>query len=508
MAASSREKIAHSFLPVAPDLTGMKKILPRSQWMWAFMGLGLFTSLGVRGTATADDPVRTERIPGYAIKLSAELIGTNLTTASISGPFMGGRKSQISKEELGLKILAEIAQADIQPELMLNLFWELIDDARTRPAWSAEIRRVLPLTSMPSEYQARVLEALSDGETSSPAFTLPATVHKNDEGPNLRDTFEEAKKVASHIPKIFPIGKALVGALDVLEKHLIGPLSPGDCYEYDPNCQFGSNRGLIGTYSERVVEDHELALSVLRFALRIRKEDYRNPHPGNFQTTDKARVNIWPMALEAANGDVDRALETITVFGHDVCCNRLYAKNRDDRYLVAVLNVAAPNIGGDYNPISNLFAPGALGGAQVPGTVLKRLHASIERFNKVFGTQITLRAGYYHLYGGMASARALLSQGYASDSGLRLATLFPEALGHFYKRLQLPRYLGEDAKTIWDAAEGDESKIRASVPKDWDQTRIECALAELEMHLSILEYTQAQHRAGALFAFKAYKKAY
>lgn len=479
----------------------------------AFLGVWLISlSMGSLPSADASvgnksvDQAEAKGIPAYAVKLSTRLVTSNLTATEIRGPYPNGRKMRYPREELGLRMLSEVVKADLDADSMLWILWDFAYEARSEPAWASELRRVIPsLSILPESYRNSILDHLN-GHSNLSVQSKPIQIY--DERPSLKKAFEEAKRVASYIPKIFPLRRALVGAIETLEKHLIGNIREGDCYDYDPSCQFGSNRGLISTFSERVAEDHDLALSVLRFALRIRQEDYRNPHPGKFQTDDQARVNIWPIALEASNQDVDRALETIAVFGHDVCCNQLYAKTREDRFMIAFLNHSAPNVGGDYNPVSNLFAPGALNGAQVPDSVLKRIHSAIRNYNEVFGETITLRAGYYHLYGGMASARALLSKGYGSESGLRLATLFPQALGHFYKRLQLTRYLSEDSIEVWKLSGEDPQKVRSSVPKGWDEGRKKQVLAELELHLGILEYTEEQHRAGALFAFKVYKKAY
>lgn len=484
---------------MTPDPLRMKKLLA----LISVLTTGVL--LSVPPSTSGDEPVGADAVPGYAVKLTAKLVGTNLTGTKTESPFISGRKAQYSKEKFELRVLAELEKSDIKPGDLLWILWGLIGDARALPRVGMEMRRILPLTSLTADQQDVILKALDQVNVW---WTDIPELQPLDEKPNLKTAFEEAKKVASQIPKIFPIRKALLGSLDALQSYLLGTIKPGDCYETDPNCQFGSNKGVIGWYVDRVNEDHELALSVIRFALAIRHADYRNRHTGDFQTTDRAKVNVWPLALQAANGDVDRALETVAVFGHDVCCNRMYAKSRETLYLTNILNSVAPNVGSDNNPISNLYAPGALDGAQVPDRVLRKLHDAMADYNRVRGSHITLRAGYYHLYGGLSSARVLLSKGYSSESGLRLSTLFPEALGHFYKRLQVPRYLSADAAELWKLAEEDEGKVRASVPKDWTKDRAENAVTELEFQIAIIDYTEAQHRAGAFFAFNAYKHAY
>lgn len=307
------------------------------------------------------------------------------------------------------------------------------------------------------------------------------------------------------LPKF--LNRKLIGTLDTVKKVLLDSIPEDDCYNTSSSCQFSSNKGIVHYYSKRIHENHELTLAVIRLGIRVQ---YLNKKHAVWlkdgpQFDQHFDLNLWPVYLDVAGGDAALALETLSVFGHDVTANQLYSKTGKSGFLTTVVNAISPSkYGTDSNPASVIFLPGAVDGLVPSKKVVKKLKLAIAHYDKVHKTKTTMRHGYHHVNGGVLMAQELLRDGYGEIGSLDSSSMVSHVMGYAYKRLQMGRYLTKDAAELWKNMGENEFK-KAKAPQGWNEERFIKAAANLRLHLAMTDYTEDQHRAGARFAVKIYQ---
>lgn len=383
----------------------------------------------------------------------------------------------------------------------------LIEPVLAQEFKSKLITTINEFVDISESHRSKLLALLNGEESMVEPFMLEQNIRKNDI--SIPDVLDNLKKTFQSLKLPIRQKEVLVGSMETLNTILLDSIDDDDCYNNNPNCQFGSNKGIRFYYRQRIEKNHELALVNLRMGMRIQhlNEEYKDILGEAPTHADKYDIDLWPMVMEVSNDDPSLALEVVSTFGHDVCCNSLPG-SEDYQFLIDNLNGFRPSsYGGDYNPRSIFFLPGVLSGVMPSKKSVRKLSRAIKQFNKVFGENIKMRHGYHHVYGGVLIAQALHAQMQGKVFSINWANLISQSLGYMYKRLQIPRYLKSDAKELWNNMNQNEFR-RIKRPKGWERERFNKAKAELKLHLAILNYTESQHRAGAKFASRVYRRGY
>lgn len=320
---------------------------------------------------------------------------------------------------------------------------------------------------------------------------------------SLRDAIYSYK-----IPK--SIKDNLLGSIDTIKNLLLDHLREDDCYDTSTTCQFSKNLGIVRYYSDAVEKNHKLALAVLRSSIRLEHLNERFDLSIIPTFEDSFNIDIWPIFVDAANGDKALALEALSVYGNDniSSLSNTYAENK---FLISILEINKPSrFGNDKNPKSSLFLPGVLARKNVSKKVINRLKKAKAFYNKSHKKKlIPIRAGYYHVYGGIMIAQEIHKRGYNYSYGIDIAGFFSHALGYMYKKTQLDRYLTNDAKSLFSSINYNEFNLnkisKKKFLKDWTEQRYQSALSCLHLHLALMKYTEEQHYIGARFALKVYQ---
>lgn len=413
------------------------------------------------------------------------------------------------KEELILKILQVLEEEKAFGRKAYYILSNLITEEREiTKKYRSYVETLIQKLNMEEDLKKVLVRLLSDEDGHFIAIEKKNRPLKKD-GVSIPEMLKLARATVVGLPLPQGIKHKLTGSLDTVKKVLLDSIPVDDCYNYDPNCQFTGNEGIVFHHSKKIHENHDLALATLRMGIRIHKLNIDHASllkkgPLYDQVFD---LNLWPMFLDVSNDDPTLAMEVLSVFGHDVISNALH-EMKENVYLTYALNTYRPSdYGNDSNPSSVLYLPGALDGYLPRQAVIKKLARAYEVYNRLHGTNVSLRNGYYHVYGGVLMAQELISAGYGQIGSLDTSTLISTAMGYAYKQQQMEMFLTDDALELWKFINFNEFKIHKVVkPESWDNERFDKAVAVLKVRIAIVEFTEEQHRVGARFALRLYKK--
>jgi len=324
---------------------------------------------------------------------------------------------------------------------------------------------------------------------------------------NLKKVFETAKKMILKIPGLGSFENKMTKALNKIEDLLIGRIKDDDCYQNKPTCQYGSNKGVVRYFAERIPKDHELAFANLKLGIIIENLNQAILAPKKPTHKTTAQFDLWPTITQVI-GDEKLALMAVSVFGHDVCCNSLTNKKDTTGLTQIISQFRTSKYGHDSDPKSWLYVPGVIAGRHIS----KRELEKFEKYKKIYDQhhstkgETFFRAGYHHFHGGILTATALLEDNLAHHFTTDLSTLISEISGFAYKYTQTPKYLSKDAKALWKSIEHTQNIKKLRKPEDWDDQQYLKAKSQLMFRLAIIEYTRAQHVAGAKFAYEVFRR--
>lgn len=412
------------------------------------------------------------------------------------------QKSVFEKEELFLKVLEVIAEEKPFATNAYNTFHSLIQfEKELSNKYRDELVALIDFVEMSDESKVKLIDML-DNKVESNIFNETILIRKSLPISQVLKGIQNSIK-EYRLPR--KLKNKLKGSFETVEELMLGHLKPGDCYDTNTSCQFTGNLGLIRYYSNEVEENHLLALAVLKASIRIQHLNKEFDLTIAPQFDDKYDFNLWPILVDVSNGDKALALEVLSVYGHDNIA-KLSSSFAKDKFLINVLQSNRPTqYGDDKNPKSSYFFPGSLAGVMPRKKVIRKLNKAKRFYEKVHETKLSIRSGYYHVFGGALIAQEIHKRGFGHIYGIDIAGFLSHAMGYMYKKTQLSRYLTRDAQILYERAKGNEYKIRSLTRQDWDKKRFLKALANLKLHLALLSYTEEQHRVGARFALKVYK---
>lgn len=311
------------------------------------------------------------------------------------------------------------------------------------------------------------------------------------------------KDFLGKLPGNFPFEIKAKKTLNVLEDLLFSNLTSDDCYRNDTTCQFSSNKGFVNYFSKRVKEDHDLFLASLKVGIFLENFNMKIK-PINPDILSFSPYNFWPQIYSLV-GDKKKSLLALTVFGHDACCSKLENTGMESQ----VLNpFSYSKNGSDKDPKSWLYVPGIISKRNISKKKLQKLLDSKKIFEKYNHSEkeTFLRAGYYHFYGGILTSFALLEENLGKYHTVDSSIFFSQALGFIYKYIQTFSYLSKDANKLWNSIDKTDYIKKLSRPNNWSLQRYKKAHSELVYLINIIDYTEAQHREGALFASKIFRE--
>ncbi|MGK5087272.1 hypothetical protein WDW86_06915 [Bdellovibrionota bacterium FG-2] len=296
----------------------------------------------------------------------------------------------------------------------------------------------------------------------------------------------------------------VVGALDLVFEILFGDTSEG----YAGGAITSANEGIINYLHKQLDQSPTRVFNSLRFYSAIAQPYLNhspegNPHP---LIWEKSSANAWGMALNATQGDRLEALKTLSVFGHDDCCNQFWRYwKRSDSSLsgyIDLLNTVVPSA------FHDMRYPGSLAGLNVPEYLLTEyqdLYKRAQELNSPVIQNDGFWAIYYHVYGGMLMTTELVSHGYDKTGLVRIPVLLSELMGYYYKKIANEySYIpgnGPDAVELYKKGYKHYKQPLFPKPKQWDWLRFKNAKLLLDIRFLELELTTVQHRMGAEWAF-------
>ncbi len=471
------------------------------QKRFLFLTLGALSLFVLNSAALAEtyDSSLKKTIEGIALKTLAHSFSLRAPRSIQLPP-----AAQYTETEWQEKLINLLVEEKLTGEFAYQYLSILVQNKSLVQNRAEQIKSLLPSLKLNQNQIDSVLFHLSqqnfaedsnktlNSEANAPAF-------------NLGMIFAELRKSFSTLPHFKGLKHELLGATDLVQEMILGKIDTNDCYENSPSCMYGSNEGLIQYEGRELKRDHSLILDTLRFSLRITLLNQNDHHSGDFSIfDDAAKYNIWKIALDSSAQNPDRAMQVINVFGHDVCCNGIGAFIPNSQLAMDLLNMFHPNSGSDSDPSSHLFVEGALNGVKISRRLERKFKKLNERYHALNGKDAYFRAGYYHVYGGMLTARELLSHGYGYKDGIKFSSMISEMMGYFYKHFTLELFMDEDTKSLWTLSNEDENHLTTILPEGWTQDRFEKAHLNLEIATAMLELTQEQHRQGAEFAYRVY----
>jgi len=283
------------------------------------------------------------------------------------------------------------------------------------------------------------------------------------------------------------------------------------------------------------LKSFELPLQVTTFFKQIEADSGVPVIPND---TRGSTPDVMQLALSAANGNPELAMEIIASYGHDQVANYIPGQ--------------PPGIQKPYLVSSLLYRPGSLGGKNVPEAYIKKVNRYWDVYaQKVLGVDLSKlnpddrekfkpSPRYYHFIAGAFLGCKLAAQGYdfkvltplgrvggnvahnylcsaAKRIGLDNNILeavsndqlyqivnnepacvsIPTSCAYAYKAITMPQHLSDPARRLYDQGYRDIDD-QYKMPSNWkDPTEFEKAKAELDYQLAENEYTLMQHRYGA-----------
>ncbi|MDA8793537.1 hypothetical protein N9N67_09830 [Bacteriovoracaceae bacterium] len=327
---------------------------------------------------------------------------------------------------------------------------------------------------------------------------------------SLIKTFNQLNALLENLSEKFFLKSDLLKSTNTIKSILLANLKDDDCYNTDTDCQFDSNKGIIHYQSEKIINNYSVALCSLKIGVKVNGlYRYKNWAPNPHYNQPKQK-DLWPIFLEDCDKNPLLTLESISIYGHDVCCNRLNQKDESPILSIKWNNLFRPNqYSDDDRPNSPFYQNGSLGGKALPKNLIRKMKRKLHAYRNYHlndqefeEDDFHLRLGYHHVYGGMLMATQLIKTGVRSHKIINLPVMLPQILGYAYKKLQTWDYLSKDAKILYQQNNFNELRKKYKYPQSWSRFRRKKAKANLEFFLSLIEYTEMQHRIGAQFAFQ------
>lgn len=355
-----------------------------------------------------------------------------------------------------------------------------------------------------SEDESYQILKLLDGSVS------PRNVTKSE--PNQRtfgpgEGFRVAIEIIKLLPDYFPGKQRLLNATLFAKDLIVGNID--GCYNDEPGCVHNANYGLLSYAGEQLETDQKFYVDSLRFYTRLKLYDQDHYlDESQFTIFAKEQESLWPMILDAVDGDPYQALRVVSLYTHDQCCTGIEASKPELSPFIELLNAVSTSAShGDYAE-SNIHALGALPGISPSKYFVERFQELQDRYFQLTGNRPDFHLNNYHFYGGVFTANEFIRHGFANIDGVKFAIFASQALGFFYKKFTMTMWMQGDVLYFWTNLMHEDQTAKPEKPADWDQRRFDLAKVEMDLFLFRLDWTTEQHRLGAKFAYKTFLNAY